>query len=112
MAYAIAAIAHWDWPENWPDLFGQLMLALGSGEPQLVHGAMRVLSEFCHDVSDQQMPQVAPVILPQLVKVIVHSEVYGARTRARAVHIFHTCATLIYAMSHTFPVSDAVSVAS
>ena len=43
-AYAISAIARWDWPENWPDLFDQLIPALGSGEPNLVHGTMRVLS--------------------------------------------------------------------
>ena len=46
-AYAISAIAHWDWPENWPDLFDQLIPALGSGEPNLVHGTMRVLSGAC-----------------------------------------------------------------
>ena len=40
----MSAIARWDWPEQWPDLFDQLVLALGSGEPPLVHGAMRVLS--------------------------------------------------------------------
>ena len=44
VAYAIAAIAHWDWPENWPDLFNLLMMALASPTPNLVHGSMRVLS--------------------------------------------------------------------
>ena len=43
-AYAISAIAHWDWPEAWPDLFGHLMQALTSGDGNLVHGAMRVLT--------------------------------------------------------------------
>jgi len=43
-AYAISAIAHWDWPEAWPDLFGHLMQALTSGDRNLVHGAMRVLT--------------------------------------------------------------------
>lgn len=46
-AYAISAIARWDWPENWPDLFDQLIPALSSGEPNLVHGTMRVLSGAC-----------------------------------------------------------------
>lgn len=44
VAYAVAAIAHWDWPESWPDLFEQLMLALNSSNPNLVHGSMRVLT--------------------------------------------------------------------
>ena len=44
VAYAVSAIAHWDWPEAWPELFQILMEALTSGEPNAVHGAMRVLT--------------------------------------------------------------------
>ena len=43
-AYGVAVIAHWDWPEAWPQLLPGLEAALGSGEPPLVHGAMRVLA--------------------------------------------------------------------
>ena len=43
-AYAISAIARWDWPDEWPDLFNQLVQAVASGNPCLVHGAMRVLT--------------------------------------------------------------------
>jgi hypothetical protein len=52
------------------------------------------------------MPQVAPVILPQLLKVIVQPGVYSPRTRGRAVHIFNTISTFIFHMSYTFPVSE------
>ena len=44
IAYAVSAIAHWDWPELWPELFPLLMQALSSGQPDAVHGAMRVLT--------------------------------------------------------------------
>jgi len=44
VAYAVSAIAHWDWPEAWPELFGILMEALASGSPDAIHGAMRVLT--------------------------------------------------------------------
>lgn len=47
VAYAVAAIAHWDWPEQWPELFPLLMQGLTSGQPDSVHGAMRVLSGKC-----------------------------------------------------------------
>lgn len=47
VAYAVSAIAHWDWPESWPELFQILMEALASGNPDLVHGAMRVLTGKC-----------------------------------------------------------------
>lgn len=44
VAYAVSAIAHWDWPESWPKLFQILMEALTSGDSNAVHGAMRVLT--------------------------------------------------------------------
>nr|CAB3256618.1 importin-9 [Phallusia mammillata] len=96
IAYAISAIAHWDWPEEWPDLFPQLMQALTSGSPSHVHGAMRVLTEFSRELTDTQMPHVAPVVLPELLKIFLQSDTYSIRTRSRAVEIFNTCTSLIH----------------
>ena len=48
VAYAVSAIAHWDWPEAWSDLFDILMQALTSGDGSAVHGAMRVLAGKTH----------------------------------------------------------------
>lgn len=75
VAYAISAIAHWDWPENWPQLFDLMMQCLQSGDPNAVHGAMRVLTEFSREVTDTQMGQVAPVILPEMYKIFAETEV-------------------------------------
>lgn len=47
VAYAVSAIAHWDWPEAWPQLFNLLMEMLVSGDLNAVHGAMRVLTGMC-----------------------------------------------------------------
>ncbi|XP_057582351.1 importin-9 isoform X1 [Hippopotamus amphibius kiboko] len=95
VAYAVSAIAHWDWPEAWPQLFSLLMEMLVSGDLRAVHGAMRVLTEFTREVTDTQMPLVAPVILPEMYKIFTMAEVYGIRTRSRAVEIFTTCAHMI-----------------
>ncbi|CAB3996610.1 importin-9, partial, partial [Paramuricea clavata] len=94
-AYAISAIAHWDWPEAWPDLFGTLMHALLSDDNNFVHGAMRVLTEFSSEVTDTQIPQVAPIILPQMCLILTEDTKYSIRTRSRAVNIFNTFAELI-----------------
>lgn len=40
----MSAIAHWDWPEEWPELFEYLIQMLAEGSPHAVHGAMRVLT--------------------------------------------------------------------
>lgn len=100
VAYAISAIAHWDWPEAWPQLFEILMQALMSGDSNTVHGAMRVLTEFSRDITDNQMFQVAPVVLPEMYKIFTQPEKYGIRTRGRAVEIFSTCAQIIATMGH------------
>ncbi|CAL4085549.1 unnamed protein product, partial [Meganyctiphanes norvegica] len=98
VAYAISGIAHWDWPEQWSGLFDVLMAALKSGEEAPVHGAMRVLTEMSRDLSDQHIPQVAPVILPEMYRIFCEEEKYGIRTRGRAVEIFSTLAYLICMM--------------
>ncbi|PKU32895.1 hypothetical protein llap_16801 [Limosa lapponica baueri] len=74
VAYAVSAIAHWDWPEAWPELFNLLMEMLVSGDVNAVHGAMRVLTEFTREVTDTQMPLVAPVILPEMYKIFTMAE--------------------------------------
>ncbi|XP_046853587.1 importin-9-like [Xenia sp. Carnegie-2017] len=95
VAYAMSAIAHWDWPEAWPDLFGTLMQALLSEDHNFVHGAMRVLTEFSSEVTDAQISQVAPIILPQMCLILTEDVKYHIRTRSRAVSIFNTFAELI-----------------
>ncbi|PIO13139.1 hypothetical protein AB205_0020590, partial [Aquarana catesbeiana] len=57
-----------------------------------------VLAEFTREVTDTQMPLVAPVILPEMYKIFTMSDVYSIRTRARAVEIFTTCAHMICTM--------------
>uniref|UniRef100_T1IP27 Importin N-terminal domain-containing protein n=1 Tax=Strigamia maritima TaxID=126957 RepID=T1IP27_STRMM len=99
VAYAITAIAHWDWPESWPELFIILMQSLTSGDSNAVHGAMRVLAEFSREVSDLQMPEVAPVILPEMYRIFMEPQKYTIRTRGRAVEIFCTCASMIINMA-------------
>ncbi|PIK58812.1 putative importin-9 [Apostichopus japonicus] len=98
IAYAISAIAHWDWPEEWPELFQYLIQLLAEGSPHAVHGAMRVLTEFSREVTDTQMPHVAPLVLPQMYRIFIEANLYGIRTRGRAVEIFNTCCVLIHSI--------------
>ena len=70
MAYAISAIAYWDWPENWPGLFDILVKCLSRENEYAVHGAMRVLTEFARDLSDTHIPQIGPIILPEMFRII------------------------------------------
>ncbi|KAK0168636.1 hypothetical protein PV327_002414 [Microctonus hyperodae] len=95
VAYAISAIAHWDWPENWPGLFDILVNCLSGQNEFAVHGAMRVLSEFTRDLTDTNLPNVGPVILQEMYRIFQSENQYSIRTRGRAVEIFATIAGLV-----------------
>ncbi|XP_044006990.1 importin-9 [Aphidius gifuensis] len=95
VAYAISAIAHWDWPENWPGLFDILVNCLSGQSEFAVHGAMRVLTEFTRDLTDTQLPNVGPVILQEMYRIYQSDSQYSIRTRGRAVEIFTTITGLV-----------------
>jgi len=87
VAHVISTIAHWDWPEEWPTLFSTLMIYL-QGTPEGLHGSMTVLLEVTRNVDDKQMPQVIPVIIPEIYRIFTESGKYNVRTRSQAVQIF------------------------
>ena len=41
MAFSLSAIAHWDWPDHWPQLFDILMAAMKGQDEFAVQGAVR-----------------------------------------------------------------------
>lgn len=99
VAFTISAIAHWDWPEQWPELFDLLMAALKEPNEFAVQGSVRVLKEFVRDLTDAQIPNVAPVILPDMYRIFMEKESYTVRTRSRAIEIFTTLSTMICTMA-------------
>jgi hypothetical protein len=56
-AYAVAAVAAFDWPTQWPDLIEALVRALASPNAHLVHGAMHALAgELSHSLAKILLP--------------------------------------------------------
>lgn len=103
VAYAIATIAHWDWPECWPGLVPALLRNLSSGQSCLVHGSIRVFVELARDISEAQINEVLPALLPKLLDIFVNSEIYTSRTRSRSINILTTFVQLIYTISKEYP---------
>jgi hypothetical protein len=95
VAFSLSAIAHWDWPDHWPQLFDILMAAMKGQDEFAVQGAVRVLKELSRDLTDSQIPTVAPVILPDIYRIFCESDRYTVRTRARAVEIFTSLVSMI-----------------
>lgn len=64
----------------------------------VLQGSVRVLKEFSRDLTDSQIPNVAPVILPDTYRIFMETEKYSVRTRARCIEIFSTLSSMICAM--------------
>ncbi|XP_014226258.1 importin-9 isoform X1 [Trichogramma pretiosum] len=101
VAHAISKIASWDWPENWPELFDILIAHLNENDEHSVHGAMRVMVEFTRDMSDNQLPNVGPIILQEMYRILSNDKQYAARIRARAVEVFTTVTQLVTVTAYT-----------
>lgn len=106
VAYSVASIAQWDWPELWPELFGILLSLLdGSNNPNNVidlngvHGSLETLTDIVQEVTDIQMPQVAPAIIPQMYKIFIDPQNYSINLRKMSVEIFTRLVIVISEMS-------------
>ena len=107
VAFAISTIANWDWPELWPELFQILLNALNGSVNNMnanldlnaVHGALVTLTEIVQEVTDIQMPQVAPAIIPQIYKIFIDPQNYSIELRKKSIEIFSTLVSVIAEMA-------------
>ena len=99
LAYAVSTIAHYDWPEEWPQLGPTLIEYLSSGSGVAIYSAMKVFVELSHEVTDNQIPTIAPLLLPKMYQIFTSSQEFSLRTRGRAVQIFTTVSETIAQMN-------------
>jgi importin-9 len=78
------------------------MRALFCDDANAVHGSLRVLVEFVDQVSEEQLPQVLPMLLPKLAQIVMDPS-RDMRTRGRAIEIFTTFAETIANFGHNDP---------
>ncbi|KAJ2827011.1 hypothetical protein IWW50_002095, partial [Coemansia erecta] len=96
-AAVVANMALFDWPDEWPQLFSQLVDLLHGNSDQ-VQAALSVFSEWVNsDMSEQQLDQVG-ILIPELRRIFASSE-YGSETRVLAVRVFSDCIDIIATMS-------------
>lgn len=70
-ASIVSEIASSDWPDEWPDLLDSLVQLLKSGQPDSVHGAMRVMTDFVSaDLSEDQLLPLSSTLLPELLRIL------------------------------------------
>ena len=75
-ALTISEIASCDWPDQYPDLLSSILGLLSSGSPDMVHGAMRLFTEFVrNDLSEDQLLPVMRELVPVLLSILGDSKV-------------------------------------
>lgn len=88
---SIAEIGKSDCPHAWPELLPGLVSAVSNkSNPHLVAGAVRCLALLVEDLSEEQVVEMAPVVLPELLQ-IVQSEGVPVSLRRWSLVIFKTC---------------------
>uniref|UniRef100_A0A0D6QYM5 Importin N-terminal domain-containing protein n=1 Tax=Araucaria cunninghamii TaxID=56994 RepID=A0A0D6QYM5_ARACU len=100
---AVASIAQYDWPEEWPELIS-VLLTLINDQTNMngVRGALRCLALVSGDLDDKFLPKLVPVLFPCLHTIVSSVNVYDSSMRHRALAILHSCISTLGVMSGVF----------
>ncbi|WWD20442.1 hypothetical protein CI109_104918 [Kwoniella shandongensis] len=103
-AFALSAVARFDWPDDYPDLLSQLVALLTTGSPDSVHGAMRIISDFVrNDLSEDQLLPVVQELLPAVLYILGNPQSHSSSTRASTVHVFRQVIRMLETVKDEHP---------
>ncbi|KAI4379178.1 hypothetical protein MLD38_005507 [Melastoma candidum] len=103
MSMAIAAIAVYDWPQDWPHLLPELLNLMGDQSNMTrVQGALRCLALLCGDLDDSVVPRLVPVLFPTLHTIVSSPQIYKKHLRAKALSIVYSCVSVLGTMSGVY----------
>ncbi|KAJ4710633.1 importin-9-like [Melia azedarach] len=100
ISMALASIASYDWPEDWPDLL-PVLLKLITDQTNMngVHGAVRCLALFSADLDDAAVTKLVPILFPVLHTIVSSPENYDRYLRTKALSIVYSCTAMLGVMS-------------
>ena len=96
---AVATIAQWDWPDEWPSLMDELLRPLeaaaaggggaGGGGGAPAAGALRCLELCASELSEDQLPAATQRLLPLLLQLArgAGDDAASAKQAARSVRV-------------------------
>ncbi|CAN4124710.1 unnamed protein product [Withania somnifera] len=100
---AVASIAHYDWPEDWPDLLPSLMKCIiDQTNMNTVHGALRCFALVSADLDDNMVPKLIHVLFPCLHTIVSSPQIYEKPLRMKALSIVYACTSMLGAMSGVY----------
>lgn len=59
---------------------------------------MKVFTEMCHEISDSQIPTLAPILLPKMYEIFTNTRDFSNGTRGRAIQVYSELAETITVM--------------
>lgn len=78
-AACLVEIAKADFPDEWPDLFDQLVRLLETNSADAVNGSLRVMAELvAEELAEDQLIPLSQLVLPKLLTIL-----------RNAVRLFH-----------------------
>ncbi|KAL5826158.1 hypothetical protein ACOSQ4_017955 [Xanthoceras sorbifolium] len=103
ISMAVASIAVYDWPEEWPDLL-PFLLRLISDPANLngVHGALRCLALIAGDLDDTVVPKLVPILFPFLHTIVSSPQTYDKYLRTKALSIVYSCTSMLGVMTGVY----------
>lgn len=103
VSMAVASIAHYDWPEDWPELLPFLMKLIND-QTKLngVLGALRCLALLSADIDDKAVPSLVPILFPCLLSIVSSPQIYDKSMRTKALSIVYSCTSMLGTMSGAY----------
>ncbi|KAK9276415.1 hypothetical protein L1049_005948 [Liquidambar formosana] len=103
ISMAVASIAQYDWPEDWPDLLPFLLKLINDrSNINGVHGALRCLALLSGDLDDTVVPKLVPVLFPCLHTIVSSPQFYDKPLRTKALSIVYSCISVLGLMSGVY----------
>ncbi|XP_056696512.1 uncharacterized protein [Spinacia oleracea] len=103
VSMAVASIAHYDWPENWPELLPFLMKLINDQTNMNgVLGALRCLALLSGDIDDKAVPSLVPILFPCLLSIVSAPQIYEKSMRTKALSIVFYCTSMLGTMSGAY----------
>ncbi|KAF3430975.1 hypothetical protein FNV43_RR25705 [Rhamnella rubrinervis] len=103
ISMAVASIAVYDWPEDWPDLLPYLLKSINNQTNMNgVHGALRCLALLSGDLDDKVVPTLVPVLFPCLLSIVSSPQAYDKYLRTKALSIVYSCISILGVISGVY----------
>ncbi|KAL8137791.1 hypothetical protein V2J09_003792 [Rumex salicifolius] len=103
ISMAVASIANYDWPVDWPD-FMPFMIKMLNDPTNIhgVHGALRCLALLSEDLDDQVMPTFVPALFPCLLSIVSAFQIYDKSLRGKALTVVYICTSMLCTMKGVY----------